>query len=100
VGEAYFADPLVLRRVTAGLGADILAAGDRVRQQLAQLAVPTLVLHGGLDPLVPPTVSVDLESSPLVERRLYLKLRHELFNEPEGPQILDEVVDWLRHKLV
>lgn len=99
VGEAYFADPLVLRRVTARLGAEIFAAADRVRQQLAQLAVPTLVLHGGLDTLVPPTLSVGLESSPLVERRLYLKLRHELFNEPEGPQIVDEVVDWLRHKL-
>ena len=33
---------------------------------------------------------------PLVERRTYPDLRHELHNEPEGPAIIDEIVAWLR----
>jgi alpha-beta hydrolase superfamily lysophospholipase len=35
----------------------------------------------------------------MVERRLYPQLRHELFNEPEGEQILAEVAEWIRHRI-
>ncbi len=35
---------------------------------------------------------------PLVERRTYPDLRHELHNEPEGPAIVDEIIAWLRER--
>jgi pimeloyl-ACP methyl ester carboxylesterase len=56
-----------LRRIAgSGLDADgsrrqllaILAAGDR-RASLARISAPTLVLHGSLDPLVPPAAGRD-----------------------------------------
>jgi alpha-beta hydrolase superfamily lysophospholipase len=30
-----------------------------------------------------------------VERRLYPGLRHEILNEPEGPEIVAEIVAWI-----
>ena len=99
VGEAYFADPMVLTRATARLGASVLVTGDRCRARIHELAVPTLVLHGGADTIVPPTASLPLEESQFVERRLYPRLRHELFNEPEGEEILAEVADWIRDRI-
>ncbi len=99
VGEAYFADPLVLTRVSARLGAELFAAIDRVLSALSRLDVPTLVLHGGADTLVPPQASLPLAGLPTVDRRVYPKLRHELFNEPEGPQVVGEVVAWIGERL-
>ncbi len=97
VGEAYFSDPLVLTKSTARLGADLFKAKDRVRASLHQLDVPTLVLHGGSDTIVPPQSSVALES--VAERRLLVGLRHEIFNEPEGPEVVGQVVEWIRSRL-
>jgi alpha-beta hydrolase superfamily lysophospholipase len=96
VGEQYFADPLVLRKATTRLGAELFAAGDRVRSNLGRLEVPTLVIHGGADTLVPASTSAPLADLPTVERRLYPKLRHETQNEPEGPEVTQEIVEWLR----
>ena len=99
VGEAYFADPLVSRKTTARLGAELFAAGDRVRSNLAALSVPSLVIHGGADELVPAAVSAPLQDLPGVERRLYPKLRHESLNEPDGPEVVADIIDWLRAKV-
>ena len=33
------------------------------------------------------------------ERRTYPDLRHELHNEPEGPQVYDDVIDWIEAHL-
>ncbi|NNC39910.1 MAG: alpha/beta hydrolase [Acidimicrobiia bacterium] len=96
VGEAYFADPLVSRTASTRLGAELFAAGDRVRANLDKLTVPMLVIHGGADELVPPAVSAVLHDLPGVERRLYPKLRHEVLNEPEGPEVVADMVEWLR----
>lgn len=96
VGEAYFADPLVSEKATTQLGAELFTAGDRVRANLSKLSVPTLVIHGGSDELVPPALSAVLHDLPGVERRLYPKLRHESLNEPEGPEVVGDIVEWLR----
>jgi alpha-beta hydrolase superfamily lysophospholipase len=61
--------------------------------------VPTLVIHGLDDRLVPPRASSGLGELPNVERRLYPGLRHELHNEPEGRQIVGEVIEWLRSQV-
>jgi alpha-beta hydrolase superfamily lysophospholipase len=58
--------------------------------------LPTLVLHGEDDGLVPASASAGLQDAPGVERRTYPGLRHELHNEPEGPEIIDTVIAWIR----
>jgi alpha-beta hydrolase superfamily lysophospholipase len=96
VGIAYFADPLVQPRSTTRLGAQFLSAMKRARAQLDRLHVPTLVIHGGADCLVPTAVSEPLARLPGVERRVLPDLRHETLNEPEGPEVVAGIVEWLR----
>ena len=98
VGIAYFADPLVQPRSTARLGAELFKAMKRGRGQLDRLHVPTLVIHGGADTLVPTQVSEPLAAVSGVERRVLPDLRHETFNEPEGPEVVAAIVEWLRGK--
>jgi acylglycerol lipase len=90
------ADPLAAKASTARFGAEALTEQARVRREYASLTLPTLVLHGLDDGLVPPKASEILASLPNVERRTYPGLRHELHNEPEGPAIVDEMIAWIR----
>lgn len=99
VGEAYFADPLVYPKTTTSYGASVFAAMDRVRAAVNHLAVPTFVVHGASDPIVSPRVSALLADLDLVDRKLYPALRHEVFNEPEGMDVVDDVISWIDEKL-
>jgi alpha-beta hydrolase superfamily lysophospholipase len=74
-------------------------AQDAALESLDRLRVPTLVMQGGADRIVSPASTAVLGDLPSVERRLYPKLRHEIFNEPEGPDLIEEVVEWLRGQL-
>ena len=47
----------------------------------------------------PSSASQPFEGAPGVERRTYPGLRHELHNEPEGPEIIDEIVAWLQSRV-
>jgi alpha-beta hydrolase superfamily lysophospholipase len=96
VGQAYFADPLVQPRSTTRLGAELLKAMKRGREGLGRLRIPTLVIHGGGDTLVPTHVSEPLATVAGVERRVLPDLHHETLNEPEGPEVVVSIVEWLR----
>jgi len=96
VGAAVDADPLCLKRATVRMGAHGFAAQSRVRAAVDRLSVPTWVHHGSDDRLVPPRSTEALAALPTVTRRVYPGLRHECFNEPEGPQVVADVVSWLR----
>jgi acylglycerol lipase len=96
VAEKVGADPLAAKASTARFGAEALAEQARVRRDYAGLTLPTLVLHGLDDGLVPERASEILGTLPNVERRTYPGLRHELHNEPEGPAIVDEIIAWIR----
>lgn len=98
VGEAYFADPLVQPRSTVRLGGELFKAMKAGRRGLAGLHVPALVIHGGADTLVPTAASEPLAAIPGVERRVLPGLRHETLNEPEGPQVVAGIVEWIRRR--
>ena len=95
VGEAYFADPLVLTKASVRLGASLFACQDRLGGALDSLTIPTLVIHGGQDNLVPTPSSKALTSVDGVVRRVFPDLRHETMNEPEGPEVVAELIDWI-----
>ncbi len=93
------ADPLTLRSASIRLGAGAFRAQDRVNAAIGRLdraPVPTLVHHGEADPLVPPAASVPLGALAGVTRRTWPGLRHEVLNEPEGPEVVSATVGWLR----
>jgi Lysophospholipase len=92
-------DPFCVKVSTARFGAAALAEQVRVRRECMRgFGIPTLVLHGEDDGLVPVSASAVLEGAPRVERRTYPGLRHELHNEPEGPTIVDGIIAWLRER--
>ena len=99
VGEAYFSDPLVYAKTTPRLGAALFAAMTEVTENVTRLEIPTLVLHGGADTIVPPQSTAILGEVPGVERRLYPELRHEILNEPEGPEIVADIAAWISSHL-
>jgi alpha-beta hydrolase superfamily lysophospholipase len=96
VAESYRSDPLNVHSSTAHFGVEAFAEQRRIRERLDRLAVPTLVIHGGEDALVPTDASAVLEGRPGVTRHVYPGVRHELHNEPEHERVLDDVVAWLR----
>lgn len=99
VGEAYFADPLVYAKTTPRLGAALFAAMSEVTENASRIDIPTLVLHGGVDTIVPPQSTAILGEVPGVERRLYPGLHHEILNEPEGPELVAEIVTWVSARI-
>lgn len=99
VGAEYLVDPLAHHRTTVGLGREVLLAQQRALADLGSLRVPTLVIHGGADPLVPVESSAILTTLPGVDRKVYPDLRHETLNEPEGPQVAADVAVWIGAQL-
>lgn len=95
VGEAYFADPLVLTKSSIRLAAESFAAMDAIGAKLVELEIPTYVLHGSDDSVVPPQGSVAIGALPGVTRRLWVGLRHECHNEPNWEEVLDDLLQWL-----
>jgi alpha-beta hydrolase superfamily lysophospholipase len=90
-------DPGCVKVSTARFGGEGLREQKRVRTLAAGgLGVPTLVLHGLDDGLVPASASEVFEAAPSTVRRTYPGLRHELHNEPEGPAVVADVIGWLR----
>ncbi|PQJ33778.1 lysophospholipase [Salinibacter sp. 10B] len=96
-------DPLNYHgRVPARTGAEMLRAGDEVRDQLDALQTPFLVFHGTADRLTTPNWSRRLyERASTSDKTLHLYdgLYHETFNEPEQATVLSDLTAWLRDRV-
>jgi alpha-beta hydrolase superfamily lysophospholipase len=103
VVATYDNDPLVYHgRVPAGLGRALLQVGETMPQRASALTAPLLVVHGSDDKLVPVAGSerlVECVGSTDVELKVYPGLYHEVFNEPERNQVIDDVVAWINKRL-
>ena len=95
VQSAYDGDPLRINGSTVALGRHIMSAMKSTSALLHRISVPTYVLHGGDDELVPPAASESIGQLSNVTRKLWPGLRHECLNEPERDQVISGVVDWL-----
>jgi alpha-beta hydrolase superfamily lysophospholipase len=102
VEAAYLADSIAVHRTTARLGVALLREQDRVKSVLARggsLPVPTYVLHGADDPIVPERASRSLEGRANVTRRVYEGLHHETHNEPSGAAVINDTIAWIVHQV-
>lgn len=103
VVAAYNADPLVYHgKVPAGVGKALIEVGETMPQRAAALTAPLLVVHGEDDKLVPVAGSrklVECVGLSDVALKVYPKLYHEVFNEPEKAVVLDDVVSWIEVRL-
>ncbi len=92
------ADPLCADKSTVRFGAEGFKEQERVRRLLSGMAampVPTYVLHGSADPIVPLRATDVFDDMGNTTRRIHGGLRHECHNEPEHAEVLAEVVEWL-----
>jgi alpha-beta hydrolase superfamily lysophospholipase len=97
----YADDPLMENRSTVRFGAlgfANQASARRTVEGLEHLPVPTLVIHGADDPIVPVASSALLERFPEVRRIVYPGLRHEVHNENDSRALAD-IVAWLREQV-
>jgi alpha-beta hydrolase superfamily lysophospholipase len=103
VVEAYNTDPLVYHgKIPAGIGRALLQVGATMPQRAPALTAPLLVVHGADDGLIHVDGSrrlVECVGSSDVELKVYPGLYHEVFNEPEREQVLDDVVAWIKARL-
>ncbi|MGR5126835.1 alpha/beta hydrolase [Photobacterium swingsii] len=97
--DSYLQDPLVHSgNVTAGLSRQIQLAMERIAREGHHIKLPLLVLQGTQDRLVNPQGAnflINTVSSEDKTLKQYDGLYHELFNEPEKAEILQDVAQWL-----
>lgn len=99
VVQRYRDDPLVHSgKISARLVVELFAAIGELEARRSELTLPVLVLHGEGDVMTPASGSLAFHAGVGSEDRtlrLYPGLYHEIFNEPERQQVLDDLVNWL-----
>lgn len=92
VGAAYHADPLRVAGATARLGFSLFAAMKTANERLNRLSIPTAVVHGADDPIVPIEFSVPIGEHPKGTRAELPGLKHEVLNEPSWEETLESLI--------
>jgi len=101
VVRGYLEDPLVFRRITVSLASELLEAVPRTAAAAFRVQVPMLLLHGEADRLCPARASRAFHGQLRGSGhrlRVYPQLRHEIFNEPEHEQVLEDLLGWLHER--
>ena len=103
VVDAYYSDPLVSHeKLSAQFLVSMLMAMEEVKGNANRITLPLYIMHGTADVMTSPQGSqllFDLASSATKELKLYDGLYHEIFNEPEGPEIFAEMTSWIDQRL-
>ena len=103
VVDKYNADPLVHHgKVPAGIARGMITAAEGFPARLPSLTIPVLLQHGSDDRLTDPAGSklvADLAGSSDVTLKVYDGLYHEIFNEPEQEEVLNDLIEWLRPRV-
>jgi len=99
VGEAYLADPLVSRSVSARWFTEVMAVHRDTLERAGELRARTLVMQSGADRLADPEATrawADAGPADLVDYVEWEGFYHEMFNEPEQERVFDRVEEWLK----
>jgi acylglycerol lipase len=103
VVNAYINDPLVFHgKTSARLAAELLKAILRVTAETEKITLPFITLQGSEDRIVHPggaQMLYDRAASKDKTIKIYKGLYHEVFNEPEHPQVLKDVENWLEARV-
>ncbi|SNT52225.1 alpha/beta hydrolase [Rhodococcoides kyotonense] len=103
VVAAYDADPLVHHgKIPAGVAAGLVGAMESFPTRLPSLTIPVLLQHGSEDKLADVSGSrmiAETAGSTDLTIEIYDGLYHEIFNEPERAQVLDDLVAWLTPRI-
>jgi alpha-beta hydrolase superfamily lysophospholipase len=99
VVKAYIADPLNHHGpVPAGVARDFILHIGTLARDVQRITLPTLLMWGTADRICPTSgaelVAANIGSEDLTVKR-YEGLFHEIMNEPERIQVLDDLTGWL-----
>ncbi|MDZ7881224.1 MAG: alpha/beta hydrolase [Saprospiraceae bacterium] len=97
VVQAYINDPLVHGTITTAAGMNLLESSDYLNTYEGTMPVPTLMMHGTEDFLTyqPASEAFASRVKGNITYRKWEGLYHEIHNEPEKIQVLEEIVAWL-----
>jgi alpha-beta hydrolase superfamily lysophospholipase len=96
--ETYKADPLVHGKVTPRAAVELTTTQADTLARAGQTNLPLLILHGSADPIIAADGSreyYEKASSTDKTLKIYEGLYHEIFNELEKKQVLDDLINWL-----
>ncbi|MEO8165561.1 MAG: lysophospholipase, partial [Betaproteobacteria bacterium] len=97
---AHKADPLVHHMVSARLAVAMLDAGRWALEHAAELAIPTLLMHGTADSITAAQASIDFarRASRTCTLKTFPGLYHELHFERERDEAFEVVLNWLKQQ--
>lgn len=102
IAEKYKSDPLnYVGKVRFGMGWQTIRAGRLALAVASSIRVPVWVGHGTEDPLTGISGAEELVAtvaSSDVHFRRVTGARHEILNETEGPELITEMLEWIRQR--
>lgn len=102
VEKDYLQDPLNLKKMYGSLIGQMMVLGVRyLRRHLNKHVVPTLILHGEDDKIVPKLMSEQMyETIPSKDKSIiiYPKAYHEIFNDLDKEICLNDVLKWIQKR--
>ena len=103
VVEDYMQDPLVNKgKLSAKLLVEMFNTMDECKADGGKISLPIRIMHGSKDDMTAPEGSEllhGLVGSQDKELKIYDGLMHEILNEPEGPEITQEMIAWMDARL-
>lgn len=101
VVAAAKADPMMYKGLwRMGTATTIINSGRHIRSVAHEITRPILLVHGEEDKIAPATGSqVMYEKAASADKtlKIYPGMRHEVMNERDKQQVLDDVVTWLNN---
>ena len=97
VVKDYFSDPLVFRSLSFRFGFLITEAQKFVNENISKLNIPTIVLHGKEDKIVPISGCGEIAKLSNVTFVEIKNSKHEILNQDTRPLVLSEIFNWLQN---
>ena len=96
VVAAYKADPLVHSKITASAGMSLTESAAFLNTFAGEMPIPTLILHGTDDKLIAQSASEAFANRVKnVDYKKYVGLYHEIHNDPEKMDVLNDILKWI-----
>ncbi|QFU77681.1 alpha/beta hydrolase [Halioglobus maricola] len=103
VVAAYNDDPLVHHgKMSARFVSELFNGMNTIQAEAHKITLPLLLMHGEADSMTSAEGSKHLNGKVRSEDKtlkLYPKLYHEIFNEPEQDEVLGDLLAWLEQRL-
>ena len=96
--DSYFNVPLVFRSLTFKFGNEITVEQNFVNENIEKLKIPTLVLHGDKDKIVPIKASENIAKLENVKFITVENSKHEILNQDTRTFVLSEIHYWFKEK--